>query len=61
MIIQKIVFPESPDMDKRLYYRVKGGSAEAETSEVVLKRQGILDLVTYFNSFSAGKWKNIQN
>lgn len=57
MIIQKIVFPESPDMDKSLYYRVKGGAAEAETSEVVLKRQGILDLVTYFNSFSAGKWK----
>ena len=57
MILQKIVFPENPEMEKSLYYRGNFAEAFAEDGTFILARQEILDLNTYFNSFSAGKWR----
>lgn len=57
MIIQKVVFPESPESEEALYFRGEKGSFNEDGQTFLLKKQGILDLTTYFNSFSAGKWK----
>lgn len=54
MIIQKVVFPEDRKETRSLYYRLEKGIM---TDRAVLERDGILDLMTYFNSFSAAKWK----
>lgn len=56
MILQKIVLPESSEMEKSLYYRGNFRDSFSGNKMIVLARQEILDLITYFNSFSAGKW-----
>lgn len=57
MILQKIIFPESPEMEKSLYYRADSENVSEHDNAVVLAQRGVLDLTTYFNSFSAGKWR----
>ncbi len=56
MILQKIVFPENSEMEKSLYYRGNFRDNFSRNKMVVLAQQEILDLITYFNSFSSGKW-----
>ena len=56
MILQKIVFPENSEMEKSLYYRGNFRDNFSGNKMIVLAQQEILDLITYFNSFSAGKW-----
>lgn len=57
MIIQKIVFPENEEESEALYWRLERGIVDFNAREISLEQGGILDLTTYFNSFSAGKWK----
>ena len=46
MILQKIVFPENPEMEKSLYYRGNFAGTFAEDGTFILARQEILDLIT---------------
>lgn len=55
MILQRIEVPAMPDMDEKLFYKIKDGILDDDI--FTLSKGGMLDLLTYFNTFSAGKWK----
>lgn len=55
MILQNIVLKETDKTKHSLYYRTSG-KFEEEAGSIVLKSGDTLDLQTYFNVFSCGKW-----
>ena len=55
MILQQLLFPnESVCREKNLYFN--GKNIEIST-EAHIKKDGLLETNTYFNSFSIMKWK----
>ena len=58
MTVQKIIFPKEECGEFNMYFRGLSPSAAKSEDETVFVKQGeTLSLGTYFNSFSAGKWK----
>ena len=57
MILQKIVFPDRKDGTEKLYYRGNGVHTAADEDTFVMNQNGVMDMITYFNGFSAGKWR----
>jgi len=58
MILQNLVFPkEDICTEQELYVHTRIGNLRAESDRYVLSSGCEVDFLTYFNSFSAGKWK----
>lgn len=57
MILQRIELPASPDMEENLFYKIKEKDVSVENGVFTLQKGSVLDFLTYFNTFSAGKWK----
>ena len=57
MILQRMVLPESPEMEKDLYYKNGDAKVFLDQGIFTMGENGVLDLMSYFNSFSAGKWR----
>lgn len=57
MILQNMIFPKQGICEENdLYYHVTSGSARLEQEELVLEPGTEISFLTYFNSFSGGKW-----
>lgn len=57
MILQNLVVPQKGICNEsELYYHVSKGSVKHENGHLVLARGATVEFLTYFNSFSAGKW-----
>lgn len=57
MILQKLIFQKQLDGTEKLYYRNRDVQAKQTGEEILLPPGTELDLGTYFNAFSACKWK----
>lgn len=56
MILQNLIFPKQNICEeKEMYYHVKSGNVSLEGG-LFLEKGASVDFLTYFNSFSAGKW-----
>lgn len=57
MILQNMIFPKEGICEENdLYFHVISGSAHMEQGELVLEPGTEISFLTYFNSFSGGKW-----
>lgn len=62
MILQNVVFPKKDICEEtELYYRKIQGTIHEEGETLVLAPEAELSFFTYFNSFSADKWKLYTN
>lgn len=58
MILQNMAFPKKGICDEaELYYHVEQGDARQENGQLFLAQGTTVSFLTYFNSFSGGKWQ----